>query len=488
MEQDPHIIRFFTYLGLFTTFMLLLVSGTNLLILFVGWEGVGLCSYLLINFWYTRLQANKAALKAMIVNRVGDISLIAALGLSLFLIGDLNLPISLTNVNLLSTDLVLVSLVGLLFLFAAVGKSAQIGLHTWLPDAMEGPTPVSALIHAATMVTAGVFLLIRISSWLGQSTWVPMIVMMFGATTAIFAGTVGITQYDIKRVVAYSTCSQLGYMILICGGAAFSLGLFHLFNHAFFKALLFLGSGSIIHAASDEQDMRKYGLIGLLSPYLSVIFLVASLALMGLPFLSGYYSKDSILEVLIATYSDVGLWVYWIGLIAAAFTTAYSFKIAYWSFYSKTTYAFKEVFKNWHFISTLEIYVLLILGFLSLWSGYIFRDCFIGFGGNFFGNTLLYSTTFVEAEFLPIWIKLIPLIMMVIVLILAYLAFKSPLLSLNLSQSSLSYLKGFSFLSHKWYFNLLQNFFVSKVLLNSGYQSFWIWDRWILEQIRLKDL
>ena len=489
MEQDPHIVRFFTYLSLFTIFMLFLVSGGNFIILFLGWEGVGICSYLLINFWYTRLQANKAALKAMVVNRVGDISFLIGACLVIVLTGTLNFPLVFMNTNFFDIDFSwLLTLAGCSFLFAAVGKSAQIGLHTWLPDAMEGPTPVSALIHAATMVTAGVFLLIRSSILFNQSNISLNLAIVFGSLTAIFAGTVGITQFDIKRVIAYSTCSQLGYMILICGGAVFSVGLFHLFNHAFFKAALFLGAGSIIHAASDEQDMRRYGLIGIISPFLSVLFLVASLSLMGLPFLSGFYSKDVILESIITNNSIFGLWAYWIGLAAAGFTTAYSFKIAYWTFYYNTGYEFKYYIQNWHNVSSLEMVVLLILAILGIWSGYIFKDPFTGFGGNYFQSSIGISNSVVSGEFLPIWIKLIPLFSIIIFVSISYVISRSVMFGLNSGMTSTLYTNIFSFLSHKWYFNLLQNYFVSYAVLKLGYSSFWVWDRWILEQVRLKDL
>lgn len=488
MEQDPHIIRFFTYLSLFTIFMLLLVSGGNLIIVFLGWEGVGICSYLLINFWYTRLQANKAALKAMIVNRIGDISFLITSGLIILFTGSLNFPTVFLSATFFVVDFSwLLTLLASLLLFAAVGKSAQIGLHTWLPDAMEGPTPVSALIHAATMVTAGVFLLIRSSLIFDKSLVALILAMIFGALTAIFAGTVGITQFDIKRVIAYSTCSQLGYMILICGGAVFSLGLFHLFNHAFFKAALFLGAGSIIHAASDEQDMRKYGLMGIITPFLCILFFIASLALMGIPFLSGFYSKDNILEAIAVNFSGFGLWAYWIGLAAAAFTTAYSFKIAYWTFFSKTGYEFKNYLQNWHSASRLEIIVLSVLAILGIWSGYTFKDNFIGFGSNYFQNSVAISTLLVDGEFLPIWIKLIPLCGIITILIISYILSINGVMGLNLASNSLTYFSLFTFLSHKWYFNLVQNFFVCRFILQAGYDSFWIWDRWILEQARLKD-
>lgn len=489
MGNDPHASRFFTYLSLFTTSMFLLVLGNNLFILFLGWEGVGLVSYLLINYWFTRLQANKAALKAMMVNRVGDVSFIAAGGLALYFANSLNFPTMLSSSFWLynSGCISLIALSCVFYLFAAVGKSAQIGLHTWLPDAMEGPTPVSALIHAATMVTAGVFLLIRVSAWLDISQSVLYVIMIFGAATAIFAGSVGITQYDIKRVVAYSTCSQLGYMVLICGCSLFSIGLFHLFNHAFFKALLSLGSGSIIHAMSDEQDMRKYGLLSWFTPFVGQAFLIASIALMGLPFLAGFYSKDSILEILISSHNEFALWGYWVGLGAALLTTIYSFKIAYWTFYASTSAGFRRVLESWHNPSTIELGVLSALTILAIFSGYVFKDQFLGLGSNFFQVSLRDLGNLSDAEFIPSYIKLIPLVYTLLTLGVAYLLSSERHTDFIMAYSwNLPLYRVFNFLSHKWYFNLIQNMYVSQKLLNAGYETFWIWDRWLLEQFRVK--
>jgi NADH:ubiquinone oxidoreductase subunit 5 (subunit L)/multisubunit Na+/H+ antiporter MnhA subunit len=334
------------------------------------------------------------------------------------------------------------------------------------------------------MVTAGVFLLIRVSAWLDISQSALYIIMIFGALTAIFAGSVGITQYDIKRVIAYSTCSQLGYMVLVCGCTLFSIGLFHLFNHAFFKALLFLGSGSIIHAMGDEQDMRKYGLLSWFTPFVGQAFLLASIALMGLPFLSGFYSKDSILEVLISTHSEFSLWGYWVGLGAALLTTIYSFKIVYWTFYSSTFTGFRKVVESWHNPSRVELGVLSFLIFLAVFSGYTFKDQFLGLGSNYFQISLKDLGSLNDAEFLPSHIKLIPLEYTIIVLGFAYLLSSEKHLDfINLYISNITVYNSFNFLSHKWYFNLLQNTFVSQKLLNAGYETFWIWDRWLLEQI-----
>jgi NADH-quinone oxidoreductase subunit L len=300
MYTDPHLSRFMLYLSFFTFFMLLLVSAGNLLVLFFGWEGVGLCSYLLISFWYTRAQAVKAATKAFLVNKVGDLFLLSAIAVlfSVFYTTDF----SVINVLVGFAPTEIVETVCILLFIGAVGKSAQIGLHTWLPDAMEGPTPVSALIHAATMVTAGIFLIVRCSLIFENAPIVSFFVALLGGVTALISGTIGIAQNDIKKIIAYSTCSQLGYMALSAGISLYDLSLFHLFNHAFFKALLFLSAGSIIHLMNNEQDIRKMGGLASLSPFVYILILVGSLALAGFPFLAGFYSKDIIIE---ASYTKV---------------------------------------------------------------------------------------------------------------------------------------------------------------------------------------
>ena len=300
MSHDPHLPRFMSYLSLFTFFMLILVTADNYVQMFVGWEGVGLASYLLINFWYTRIQANKAAIKAMVMNRIGDFCLL--MGMLLIFINYKSIDYAsvavLTPVlkdktmNFLNLNLHLLSVIGVFLFFGAVGKSAQLGLHTWLPDAMEGPTPVSALIHAATMVTAGVFLIARSSFIYEYINNILELITVFGALTAFFAATTGLVQNDLKRVIAYSTCSQLGYMVFACGLSNYSVGFFHLSNHAFFKALLFLSAGSVIHAVNDEQDMRKMGGLKNLVPFTYSMIVIGSLALIGFPFLTGFYSKD----------------------------------------------------------------------------------------------------------------------------------------------------------------------------------------------------
>lgn len=309
MSGDPHRARFFSYLSLFTFFMLFLVSATNLIQLFVGWEGVGLCSFLLINFWFTRHQANKSAIKAVLINRFGDIAFLAGICLlaaslqsvTFYEINVVREALLDRHVDLFgSWTLNYADVIAICFLIAAVGKSAQIGLHTWLPDAMEGPTPVSALIHAATMVTAGVFLLLRTSFIFELSPLAKELVCLFGALTALLGATVGAFQNDIKKVVAYSTCSQLGYMVFACGIGAYNLAAFHLFNHAFFKALLFLSAGAVIHGFGDEQDMRKMGGLHKIMPLTYLCFLVGSLSLMGLPFLTVFTARTSLSKCLLS--------------------------------------------------------------------------------------------------------------------------------------------------------------------------------------------
>ena len=365
MDGDPHLPRFMSYLSLFTFFMLILISSNNFVQLFIGWEGVGLCSYLLINFWYTRIQANKAGIKAMLVNRVGDVGMILAMILIWLNFGSLEFCSVFSTSSLSSVSDYNLLLICILLLVGAVGKSAQLGLHTWLPDAMEGPTPVSALIHAATMVTAGVFLIIRSSPLFEMSSSGLLLTTLIGSFTAFFAATVGLAQNDLKKVIAYSTCSQLGYMVMICGISSYSTGLFHLFNHAFFKALLFLSAGSIIHALLDEQDMRRMGAMKDLTPFSFAAIFVGSVSLMGLPFLTGFYSKDFILELAFDKY--LLSFALWLGLGAAFFTAYYSFRLVYFTFVEKPMSSKRTLQKahegHWNLITPL---VILLVGSLAI--------------------------------------------------------------------------------------------------------------------------
>lgn len=392
MDGDPHQVRFMGYLSLFTFFMLVLVTAGNLVQLFIGWEGVGICSYLLINFWYTRVKATKSAMMAVIVNKVGDVCFLIGLGMIYGLFKSFDL--SVLNSVALGFD-VNVTAALIFFILGAVGKSAQLGLHMWLPEAMEGPTPVSSLIHAATMVTAGIFLMMRLSYLLSLSNTAMLWIVFFGSLTTLFASTVGLFQNDLKKVIAYSTCSQLGYMFLGCGLNGFHYSFFHLFNHAFFKALLFLTAGYIIHSFLGEQDMRKMGGVVKLLPFPYLMILVSSLSLLGFPFLSGFYSKEKILELFMSQYAIdsqglVTLFSFYslVAHLALIFTIAYSVRLLYYAFYSE----FRGFSLSIHYGKWKMITPLVILFILSVLSGYLFKDLMIGVGTDYWANSLwLYS-------------------------------------------------------------------------------------------------
>jgi len=497
MEEDPHTPRFMSYLEVFTFFMLILVTADNLLQMFLGWEGVGLASYLLINFWYTRLLANQAAIKALVVNRVGDFSLSLGILTSFFIFHSVDYFTIFSCVPLFSSYYI--SIIGIkihgltlisLFLFiGAVGKSAQLGLHTWLPDAMEGPTPVSALIHAATMVTAGVFLIIRFSPLLEYSPLILFSLTILGSLTAFFAALTGTFQNDLKRVIAYSTCSQLGYMIFACGLSCYHVSMFHLVNHAFFKALLFLTAGSVIHAVSDEQDMRKMGSLLKLLPLTYSLMLIGSLALTGFPFLTGFYSKDFILELSQVTkYNNLnfsyGFFSCWLGSIAVFFTAFYSFRLIFLTFINTSNMS-RITIKNVHESPFLIILPLIILAMGSIFVGHLTRDLFIGFGTDFWGSSIFIlpqHSNILEAEWLPTSIKWLPFIISISGILVAVLINLYPLwFFLNFQyKSSLLF---FAFiLSKKWYWDKLFNSLVIKPLLDFGYfVSFKTIDRGFIE-------
>lgn len=493
MRGDPHKPRFMSYLSLFTFFMIVLVTADNYVQLFIGWEGVGLCSYLLINFWFTRIQANKSAMKAMIVNRVGDIGL--ALGmivafkefkaLDFATIFSMVPTYSNSNIIFLGMEFNTLTLIGIFILIGAIGKSAQLGLHTWLPDAMEGPTPVSALIHAATMVTAGVFVLIRSSPLLEFAPTVLVYITIIGGLTALFAASVGLVQNDIKKVIAYSTCSQLGYMVLACGLSNYATSLFHLINHGFFKALLFLSAGSVIHGLVDEQDMRKYGgLIGRL-PLTYTMILIGSLSLMGFPFLTGFYSKDAILEFAYGSYTIEGTWGHWLGSIAAFFTAFYSARLLYLTFLSKPT-ARQYDFLHSH-ESPISIWMpLLILGLGSIFYGYLTRDMIIGLGSSFFGNAIFIlpknAGTAIDAEFISTFIKWVPVLFSIsggIFAILLYVFVGNKISPYHMSHFRVLL---YTFLSNKWHIDQIYNAYIVKPILSSGHDiTYKVLDRGIIE-------
>lgn len=447
MGNDPHLPRFLSYLSFFTFCMFILVTSSNLLQLLVGWEGIGLASYLLINFWYTRIAANKSAMKAMIINKIGDVSII--LGIILWVCSFKSADFAIINniawlivgKNIYLSNFVFlininyITIILFLFIIGVCAKSAQIGLHTWLPDAMEGPTPVSALIHAATMVTAGVFLLLRLVSLLKYDHNSLLLISFLGAITSFIAATIGLFQNDIKKIIAYSTCSQLGYMVLSCGLNNFSGGLFHLVNHGFFKALLFLSAGAIIHSMLDQQDIRRMGMLLKYLPISYLMILVGSLTIMGIPFLTGFYSKDFLLECVYSSNIFLTFFLYWLGIISAALTSFYSIKLLFLTFYNIHNSYFNILYnKKNKMISIHEsgyfiIIALIILFFGSVFIGYVFKDLFIGMGTDIWINTLdiesyKNSLKILEVEFLPIEIKLMPIKYTFIAGLLSFIFFK----------------------------------------------------------------
>lgn len=493
MYDDPHLPRFMAYLSLFTFFMLMLITSDNYVQMFLGWEGVGLASYLLINFWYTRIQANKAAMKAIIVNKIGDFGLSLALSLIFFTFSTFDyftifnlVPLVLNeNIYIFGYFINKITLISLLLFLGAVGKSAQIGLHVWLPDAMEGPTPVSALIHAATMVTAGVFLLLRSSPILEYSSFSLLTITIIGSLTAFLASTIGVVQHDLKKVIAYSTCSQLGYMVLACGLSNYSVSLFHLMNHAFFKALLFLSAGSVIHAMSDEQDMRKMGGLAKVIPITYIMILVGSLALMGFPYLTGFYSKDILLELSFGTYHISGLFSYWLGTLSAFFTSFYSIRLIALTFLQQTNSS-KIIIMNAHESSLIMLIPLFVLFFGSVFVGYIFKDLFLGLGVDTWNVSLFQSinhVSFYESEFLSFKVKLIPFIFS-----LSGLFFATFIYSYFINLTSLRWFKKtyyfYSFFSKKWYFDNIYVNYIVDMFLDFGYIiSFKNIDRGLLENL-----
>ena len=492
MSQDPHLQRFMAYLSLFTFFMIILVTADNFFQMFLGWEGVGLCSYLLVNFWFGRLQANKAAIKAVVVNRIGDIGLALGLFLIYYVFKSLDYAIIFGiapalqhySINFFNFEINAISLICFFFFIAATGKSAQIGLHTWLPDAMEGPTPVSALIHAATMVTAGIFLIVRCSPLFEYAPTVSLIITISGAMTAFMAASIGLVQNDLKRVIAYSTCSQLGYMMIACGTSGYAVSMFHLTNHAFFKALLFLSAGSIIHALGDEQDMRKMGGLLNLLPFTYSMMFIGSLSLMGFPFLTGFYSKDLILEWTFSQFSINGLFAYWMGSLSAFFTAFYSLRVISLTFLKKPNQS-KKILSNIHEAPIKMALPLLFLSFFSIFIGYILKDMFVGLGSDFWGNAIFIlpqNVLILEAEFLPTFIKLLPVILSLLGGISAYVFynfFSKFLYNIKISLIG-RYL--YIFLNRKWFFDKIYNYILAHHFLIWGYKyAYQNIDRGIIE-------
>jgi NADH-quinone oxidoreductase subunit L len=464
MSHDKSIPRFMSYLSFFTFFMLALVTADNFVQMFFGWEGVGLCSYLLIGFWYDRDTADAAAIKAFVVNRIGDFGFLLGIFAVFFIFGSLQFDavfagapdIAGNTITFLSWQLDALTVTCILLFVGAMGKSAQIGLHTWLPDAMEGPTPVSALIHAATMVTAGVFMVARFSPLFEYAPNALAFVAVIGGTTAIFAASVGMVQNDIKRVIAYSTCSQLGYMFFAAGVSAYSAAMLHLFTHAFFKALLFLGAGSVIHAMSGEQDMRKMGGIWRQVPVTYAVMWVGSLALAGIPWFSGYFSKDTILEAAWAAETGVGHYAYWMGIFAAFLTAFYSWRLLIMTFHGAPR-ASDEVMHHVHESPMVMLAPLIFLSLGAVFAGGIAESFFVGEDrAAFWGNSILVLSEHDPLEnihHIPAIIGMLPLIAGVLGIAVAYYCymFRPDLPAIIAARFRPLYL----FLLDKWYFDEL---------------------------------
>ncbi len=466
MSHDSHKPRFMSYLSLFTFSMLVLVVSDNFLQLFFGWEGVGLCSYLLIGFWYKKESANNAAIKAFIVNRVGDFGLAIGIFLIFLYFGTINFE----EVFQLAPEFIekkfvffgfesnLITLICLFLFLGAMGKSAQFLLHTWLPDAMEGPTPVSALIHAATMVTAGVFLVVRCSPLFEYSQTALNLVTIVGMLTAIFAASVALVQNDIKKIIAYSTCSQLGYMFFATGIGAYHVAMFHLFTHAFFKALLFLGSGSIIHAFKDEQDIRKMGGVMKKLPFTYIFMLIGTLALTGFPFLSGFYSKDAIIEFAYLTNSTLGNYAVTVGIFTAFLTSIYSWRLFFKTFhgpYNNKTVSISET----HESPIVMLIPLFLLSIGAILAGYIFKEILIGHHSNEFWLSSIFFLNEIKHDHIPTWFLLTTPIIVVISIPLSfyyYISNPKVLESFKKTNEPL-----YNFLLNKWYIDeLYESIFV----------------------------
>ena len=458
MSHDPHKPRFMSYLSLFTFMMLSLITADNFLQLFFGWEGVGLASYLLIGFWFKKETANNASMKAFIVNRVGDLGLLIAMFLIFKTFGSLNFSEvfsqaadqSKNSIKIFGGEYNLITTICVFLFIGAMGKSAQIFLHTWLPDAMEGPTPVSALIHAATMVTAGVFLVARCSPLFEYSQYALNLVAFVGATTAIFAASIAIVQTDIKRIIAYSTCSQLGYMFFAAGMGAYNVAIFHLFTHAFFKALLFLGAGSVIHAFHDEQNIEKMGGVWKKIPLTYALMLIGTLALTGFPLLAGFYSKDAIIESAYFSKSLFAGYAFVIGLTTAFITSIYSWRLIFKTFHGKynNTMSFEKV----HESGPVMLIPLLLLAVGAIFSGYVFHGIFIGENTQFWGKAIFFLKQTAHGH-PPLWLLILIPTLVISAIPLSFILF---LKRKDIVEGFVNNNKPFyNFLVKKWYFDEL---------------------------------
>ncbi len=485
MSHDPHNQRFFSYLSLFTFMMIILVTANNFLLMFVGWEGVGVCSYLLVSFWFTRIAANQSSMSAFLTNRVGDCFLTIGMFAILWSFGNIDYA----TVFMLSpfVNENIVTIIGICLLIGAMAKSSQVGLHVWLPMAMEGPTPVSALIHAATMVTAGVYLLIRTSPLIEYSSTILIFCLWIGAVTTVFSSLIGLFQQDIKKVIAYSTMSQLGMMVIAVGLSSYNIALFHLVNHAFYKGLLFLGAGAVIHAVGDNQDFRKYGGLRQFLPLTYSVMLIASLSLVAFPFMTGFYSKDFILESAYGQFYFSSNVVYFIATIGAMFTTLYSVKVLYLTFLTNPNGPLIN-YKNAHEGGIFMSLPLILLAIFSIFFGYVTKDLFIGIGSAFFSDNSIFihplHEIMIDTEFaVPSIFKLLPLIFTISLSIIALIASEylpNGLITFKFTRIGYNI---FSFFNLRFFIELLYNKYITEVVLKLGGQTTKVLDRGSIELI-----
>jgi NADH-ubiquinone oxidoreductase chain 5 len=471
LSADPHNQRFFAYLSAFTGGMLFLICGGNFFVMFVGWEAIGVVSYLLINYYFTRIQANKSAILAFTMNRGGDMLMSIGFFSIFSLLGSLNYSQVFSLIPYMNETAI--TIISLLLLGGALAKSANIPLHSWLPGSMEAPTPVSALLHAATLVTAGIYLLLRCSPILEYSSSALLIITIIGSSTAFFAATCGLLQNDLKRIIAFSTISQLGYMMMAIGLSQYNIALMHTVNHAFFKALLFLGAGAVIHSFADEQDVRKMGGLIKFLPFTYAVMLTGTLSLLATPYLTGFYSKDLILELAFGTYTFSGMFAYILGTLTAGITAFYSFRLISLVFLTNPNGP-KNSYLNSHESNIATIIPLLILALFSIFFGFIASDIYVGVGSDFFANSLFThpnNLTLIEAEFsLNPLIKLLPAIISFIGAISAiYLYHIQPHFLINLTKNNLLF-NIYSFFNGKYYFDILYNHFLVTLGLKLGYK------------------
>nr|QCS25182.1 NADH dehydrogenase subunit 5 [Arthonia rubella] len=485
MSHDPHNQRFFSYLSLFTFMMIILVTANNFLLMFVGWEGVGICSYLLVSFWFTRIAANQSSMSALLTNRVGDCFLTIGMFAILWSFGNIDYSTVFSLSAYVNENII--TIIGICLLIGAMAKSSQVGLHIWLPQAMEGPTPVSALIHAATMVTAGVYLLMRSSPLIEYSSMVLLLSMWIGAVTTVFSSLIGLYQQDIKKVIAYSTMSQLGMMVIAVGLSSYNVALFHLVNHAFYKALLFLGAGAVIHSVADNQDFRKYGGLKSFLPLSYSVMLVASLSLVAFPFMTGFYSKDFILESAFGKFSFSSIVIYFIATIGAVFTTLYSVKVLYLTFLSNPAGPLNN-YKMAHEADIFMSLPLIILAIFSIFFGYFTKDIFIGLGTNFYIDNGIYThpnnEIMIDTEFgVTTFFKLLPLLLTVTLSILSLTVSEVYYkLIIYFKYSKIGY-NIFSFLNQRFYIELFYNKYIVEALLKMGGQTTKVLDKGSIELV-----